>query len=235
MKRSAPGEDGAITYELVRKRVQNINLRVRRDGTIAVSAPYGEPLDRIEGFVRSKEEWIRACLLRRRERAEREESRRPRAGGGGILLSGREYPLLIRPAGETRPRAEWDGSALTLYVGDPAGTDWEPLLDRWRRDRCRELFAESLDRLYPRFERKGVPRPELRVRAMKSRWGSCVPARRRVTLNLRLLEAPRLCVDAVMAHELTHFLYLDHSPAFYAVLRELMPEYEEARRLLRKL
>ena len=63
---------GGVPYEFTRKRVKNINVRVRRDGTVAVSAPLRAPLADVERFLASKENWLAqarrralaaACLL----------------------------------------------------------------------------------------------------------------------------------------------------------------------------
>ena len=56
-----------IEYELTRKCVKNINLRVRPDGTVAVSAPMRTPQDRIDGFVLSRADRIIEAVGRARQ------------------------------------------------------------------------------------------------------------------------------------------------------------------------
>jgi predicted metal-dependent hydrolase len=53
----------------------------------------------------------------------------------------------------------------------------------------------------------GVPVPEVKVRSMTSRWGSCKPSAKRVTFACQLMEAPLPCVEYVVWHELVHFIH----------------------------
>ena len=55
---------GVFTYTLTRKRVKNLNLRVRTDGTVALSVPYGCPDSRADQMVREKWEWITSVRAR---------------------------------------------------------------------------------------------------------------------------------------------------------------------------
>ena len=67
MKNKEPAQyraAGGVRYEFKRKRVKNINLRVRADGSVAVSAPLGAPLAQVDAFVAGRARWIEAALLR---------------------------------------------------------------------------------------------------------------------------------------------------------------------------
>ncbi|MEG1322216.1 MAG: M48 family metallopeptidase [Ruthenibacterium sp.] len=75
--------------------------------------------------------------------------------------------------------------------------------------------------------------PVLKVRLMKTRWGVCMPAKRQITLNLRLAEKPIAAVEYVMIHEYAHFLQPNHSAAFWAIVARLMPDYKARQALLK--
>lgn len=64
---------GGVRYEFKRKRVKNINLRVRADGSVAVSAPLGAPLARVDAFVAGRARWIEAARVRALARGEEEQ------------------------------------------------------------------------------------------------------------------------------------------------------------------
>lgn len=72
-------------------------------------------------------------------------------------------------------------------------------------------------------------------RTMKSRWGVCCPAKRRITLNRRLLDKSAAAQEYVVLHEFVHFHHLDHQKGFYAELSALMPDYKERKKELRTL
>ena len=120
---------------------------------------------------------------------------------------------------------------LLLTLEDPAQ---EPaLLRRWQSEQAAAQFPARLAVLYPLAAAEGVACPQLRVRRMTSRWGSCAAATGWVTLSTALLSLPPVCLDYVILHELAHFLHPDHSPAFYAVLDRWMPGHREVRRRMR--
>lgn len=72
------------------------------------------------------------------------------------------------------------------------------------------------------------------IRHQRSRWGSC-SASGRISLNARLMFCPPETVRYVLIHELAHTEHLDHSPAFWARVAELMPDHELARRALNRV
>jgi predicted metal-dependent hydrolase len=124
---------------------------------------------------------------------------------------------------------------LTVGVHDPAGkARIAQLIDRWYRRHARRVFEERLKACYPRVESMGIPYPDLAMRTMKSRWGSCSAAGR-MTLNLKLIQVPRSMIDYVILHELCHLKEHNHSPAFYALLDRVLPDWRERRERLNQL
>ena len=98
--------------------------------------------------------------------------------------------------------------------------------------KCKEVFSELIGEIYPIFQKYGVAPPVLRIRNMDTRWGSCLPGKGIITLNKRLLEAPRNCIEYVVMHEFCHFIHPNHSKQFYAFLSMLLPDWKERKQLL---
>ena len=76
MKNKEPAQyraAGGVRSEFKRKRVKNINLRVRADGSVAVSAPLGAPLAQVDAFVAGRARWIEAARVRALARGEEEQ------------------------------------------------------------------------------------------------------------------------------------------------------------------
>ena len=71
------------------------------------------------------------------------------------------------------------------------------------------------------------------VRSQRSRWGSC-GANGHLSFNWRLILAPDDVLDYVVAHEVAHLMEMNHSPAFWRVVRRLTPEMENARAWLNR-
>lgn len=95
------------------------------------------------------------------------------------------------------------------------------------------LFRERLDACWPLFARDGERTPQLRVRTMRSRWGSLAPSGT-VTLNAHLVRLPVACLDYVIFHELCHLRVRGHNAAFYAEVERYVPEWRARRAELRR-
>lgn len=128
------------------------------------------------------------------------------------------------------------------YIRDKSG--WIMSVLRRREDReplpavsqeeCVRLLREALARVYPLVEPLGVAFPPLKLRALKSQWGNCHWAQGYITLNTALARCPEQLRDYVALHELVHFLHHDHGPGFYARMDELMPDWKQRRRALKR-
>lgn len=216
-----------IPYELLWKKVKNINLRIRRDGRVLVSAPVKTPLSAVHAFVQSKAGWIaekRGELLRQAEHAFTPEIR----DGGRVMLFGEIVPVQVGHG--AKDGVSLSGHRLLLTVR--SGREPERLYESWYEKKCTEACADSLNRIFPYFSGVVLKKPELSLRYMKSRWGSCHVNRQKIVLNKHLLKVPAACMDYVTAHELTHFIHPNHSKAFYASLAAVMPDHQERRKLL---
>lgn len=99
---------------------------------------------------------------------------------------------------------------------------------------AKRVFAARLEACWEAFARPGETRPELRVRDMRSRWGSLSP-HGRMTLNAQLLRVPQAGLDAVIYHELCHLRVRGHGPDFYRELARYVPDWKAHRAGLRGL
>lgn len=71
------------------------------------------------------------------------------------------------------------------------------------------------------------------IREQKTRWGSC-SSTGNMNFNWRLIFAPEQVVDYIVVHELAHRIEMNHSPAFYAVVAAILPEYKKSQKWLRE-
>lgn len=225
--------EGVVTYALERKDVKNLNLRVRKDGSVYVSVNRHLAVSRIDEFVINKGSFIKDA----RDRFHEMEQFRPKpkqyVSGETFYIQGHGLRLQVIPS--TRESVDSDGVYIRLYVKDPDDFQRkERLIKRYVHRWCVTIFSQTLDQLYPLFEKYGVDRPVLRIRDMETRWGSCLAKKGIVTLNTRLLEAPQNCIEYVVMHELCHFIHPNHSKNFYGFLAMLMPDWKERKKLLEK-
>ena len=226
MIRKVNTELGEISFELQRKRVKNINLRVRADGSVHVSVPYQVSYDRAEEFVRSNCRFIFSALerIRKAQAAERADK---------VRYLGEEVEV-IAAVGE-KIGWEMNGKRLALTVREDSEEERSAALDMWRREESERLFPVICREKWEMFRLAGydIPYPKISYRKAKSRWGSCTAGKKKIMLNIMLIEKPVICIEQVVVHELAHFVVQDHSERFYEVMDRIMPLHREVRRLLR--
>ena len=231
--RSVIVDKGEINYCLERKTVKNLNLRIRKDGNVFVSANNDVPLEEIDEFVRSKSDYVLASVKKFEEMAQCRPQPKQYVSGESFYVQGRALRLKVSNA--DKDRVNTDGVYIFLEVKDPDDFDRKhKLISRFLNKQCKLVFEEVIDELYPAFKKYGVDKPMLKIRDMETRWGSCLAKKGIITLNKRLLEAPRNCIEYVVMHELCHFIQPNHSKHFYSFLTMLMPDWKERKALLEK-
>lgn len=222
---------GTLPYTLERKRVKNMILRIKLDGSVWVSVPKRVPIYEVERFLRQEEDYIQRKL----EFCERErEKKRPPlqlVDGEQIYYLDRLMTLRIR---EWPLEAVWiEGDELCIQVSDRENLERKKeLLQSWYRDEMQTIFSELIEQVYRRFRAYGVEYPVVKIRSMTSRWGSCTPQKKKITLNSYLIFQPLSSIEYVVVHEFAHFIHLDHSKEFWALVEEILPDYKERKRRL---
>ena len=212
-----------LSYECVRKKIKNVNIRIRPDGTLFVSAPKSVSYQRIEEILKIREDFILRAMDRVHARIEEKRDAYTCDEGARISLMGKTYTLHFSDRGVSRIEGEY--LILVLRKNE----------DREKRREALKRFAEKelnqyararFDAIYPLFC-GATSMPELKLRVMRARWGSCRPKSAVITLNTRLAFYPTACIDYVIMHEFTHFLHADHSSAFWEALSLNMPDFAQ--------
>ena len=222
-----------IEYDLQRKDVKNINLRIKADRTIFLSANPRVSQEVIEEFIESKSEYILKALAHYEELAKYAPKPKQYVDGETFRVLGHDRRLKVIEG--KRNKIEYDESYITLTVKNPSDfTLKKKLIDRWLMSICKDTIQSLCDAIYPKFQKYGVAYPTIRYRNMVSRWGSCQPKRCALTFNYALAEAPISCIEYVVVHEFTHFLHPNHSKKFYQQLAMFMPDWEERKTILEK-
>lgn len=161
----------------------------------------------------------------------------------------RRYLIRVRLDGSVRVTIPRRGSKREATAFYSQQHDWVASQQR-RVQQLREGMPEDLPadeqkrlrreartvlpaRLRELAQQVGVTVGSVSIRNQRHRWGSC-SASGAISLNWRLVTMPGWVRDYVMYHELMHVERMDHSPAFWALVKRVCPDYEEARRWLRR-
>ncbi len=223
--------DKIIEFELEIKKVKNVNLNIKPDMTIVVSANEKVPIDFIKDFVKKKGAWIIKHIGQFKKVQPERKSIREYVSGESFKYLGKQYRLRVRK--DDTDHVKYYRGFIYLYVDDTDNfKKKEKLLNNWYREKANKIFNELLDKTYPVVKKHGIERPELKIRTMKARWGSCLKDTNTILLNFELIKAPKFCIKYVILHELIHFKYEKHNNKFYDFLFTLMPDWEKSKNIL---
>ena len=228
-KKSVVHKGQNIYYILNRKDVKNINLRIKADQSIVVSAKRRISVETIEDFMLSKIDFILKALhkLSKRNQPTPKEYR----DGEIFKILGVDVKLCLEKS--IVEGVTFTGDRLLLSLNDLNNYDRKKvLLDAWIKKETQIIFYDIVNQVSFAFNKYNVSCSKITIRSMKSRWGSCRTHKGAITLNSRLIETPIKCIEYVVYHEFSHLLYPNHSSLFYAFLKSILPDYKEREKLL---
>lgn len=215
-----------IEYELIFSQRKTLGITVHPDGRVVVRAPRGASSKEVEKVVHKKAGWI---SKKQQEFEQYPPPPPPRqyVSGESHLYLGRSYRLKV--VEDKREKIELQDGRLHLHVRDQNDRERkQKLLENWYRRQAKIIFPERLAALHPHAAPFGIPFPPMKIRKMKSRWGSC-SSKGSINLNLRLIQTSTPCIDYVIMHELAHLKEHNHGRNYYALLDRLMPDWNKRR------
>lgn len=223
-----------IAYQLKRKSVKNLNIRIHPSGKIYVSAPLYLPMEDITSFVNAKGNWI----MRHLTQLEKIKARTDKEiyDGKQVWLLGKSYTLSIQEtASVPRATVSIKTDTITIQTACPQNTEYlRQIYLKKLKNLAYPVFAELLDQTLYTIAAEAIQKPAFSIRNMKSIWGSCHIRQCKIVLNLQLVKAPKSCIALVILHELLHLRYPNHSASFYGALAQYMPDWKEKKEVLER-
>lgn len=226
-----PKSRRSLTYELERKAVKRLNLRVRGDGTVHLSIPKRTTVAEAEAFLRDHEEWVLGALSRMEKRAEAHPQ--AEAVGDSLPYLGGMLEVVWQVGSPARVEANMAEGRLTVTLPSPADPELRAAaIETFEKAETSKLVTALVDRYYPLFAARGVPYPKaIRVKVMKTRHGSCSSAKGYLNFSSKLCEYPIAFIEYVVVHELCHFLEANHSDRFWREVARVLPDWEARERI----
>ncbi len=225
-------EVGGIAVEVVRKEIKNLHVGVYPpSGRVRVAVPLRLDDAAVRLAVISRLSWIRRQQVTF-ERQER-QSKRELVTGESHYFAGRRYRLDVIEC-DGLPRVSLRNNT-TLELRVRPGTcsaKRDAVLQQWYRRHLREQLPALLAKWGPAV---GVTVAEVRIKKMKTRWGSCNAEARRIWLNLELAKKPALCLEYILVHEMIHFFERHHNERFRELMDTLMPTWHLCREELNQV
>ena len=218
-----------LGYEVHRKKVKNINLRIKSNMEIYISAPMNLHSDYIENFIRSKEKWIKQ-VLQKIEEAKQNQLPSQYLSGEKHKYLGKEYELEVKQGNSNRVSIKEGKIILTVISNIFENSDEKKkVMEKWYFENAQKVFVNAIQKW---LEILDESIEKLSIKPMKSRWGSCNYVKRYINLNTELIKRTQFEIEYVVLHELTHLKYPNHGKGFYRYIENYMPNYKMAEKML---
>lgn len=203
--------------EIHKKKVKNVTLKVKRDGSIHLTVPEAATDDYIERVIDNKQDWIESQLKHFNENYEKPKEKEM-VSGESFRYLGKSYRLKIVQSNKEYVRLY--RGYIEIHVKNKNNTaKKQELLKKWYQEKAKKKFAELVHE-YEQIVKEEVN--NIRVITMQTRWGSCNVESGNINLNLELIKKPRYCIEYVILHELAHLKYPNHSKQFWDYMLSLI-------------
>jgi predicted metal-dependent hydrolase len=219
-------EISGISVEIVRKDIKNLHMGVYPPkGRVRVAAPMRLNDEAVRLAVVSRLGWIR----RQQHSFDQQDRQSERAmvTGESHFYRGRRYRLnVVQHDGPPSIRLR-NNTTIELRIRPQADREArEAVLLAWYRSKLREQLPTLLAKWQPEI---GGRMPDLRIKKMKTRWGTCNQEARRIWLNLELAKKPPTCVQYIFVHEMVHLVERHHNDRFRSLMDKFMPQWRHFR------
>ena len=246
---------------ILRSRRKTISIEIGSDGSFVVRAPLHAPEEDIMRFVSEKQSWI-LQKLSVTERAGARAGKITGAQGSCIPFLGQMLPIDSHDRREIRldnaatlmeDARPADGgfpvsASAVLYLPSPQMRTTEiqlvppvyseeelsaqnrTLLVMWYKEQAALLLRRRMDEYAARM---ALSYERIRITSARTNWGSC-NADRGINFTWLLITLSLYEIEYVVVHELAHIRHRDHSPAFYAEVERILPDYRSRMQLMKK-
>ena len=218
-----------IDYDIEFAQRKTLSICVNPDSSVCLKVPIDATLEQIQQKVHKRASWI---LKQKRffESFGTSTTKRQYISGESHLYLGRQYMLRVKESNVNVVHYQNNIIEIECRHKKDAGI----LLQTWYRQRANVKFQEYAQPIIEQFSIYGVKPQSLSIKKMDKRWGYCT-IDGHITLNPRLICAPRCCIEYVITHELCHLIYRSHNKEFYALLTKEMPHWEKWKNKLERI
>jgi len=222
---------GNIKVEVIQKNIKNVHLSVYPPkGRVRIAAPLRMDLETIRIFAISKLGWIKKQQTKFRDQ-EREAPRELTTRESNYFL-GKRYLLKVVEV-ESKPSVSIKHETIIIQVRPKTTTEQKQIiLKEWYRSELKNIVPNYIDKWEDIMKVKVA---EFGIKQMKTKWGTCNTAKKRIWINLELAKKPLRCLEYIIVHEMAHLLERKHNEKFVAYMNKFLPQWRHYKEELNKL
>lgn len=226
------GTENILGYLVERKKVKNINLKIRQDGTVYISAPLNIDKAYIEAFILSKKAWIDSHIKRIENIKKINQNLNTFEDKSYIFILGKKYILNINKSNDKNIKLLENEIILDIDDISPNNVKtyiYNNLLFKIANNTIKKRFLYYQNLM---GENKEI---DMSIGHMKSKWGLCIPAKRVIKFSIELIKRPVIEIDSVIVHELAHLKHSNHNKDFYMHIEKYFKDYKIIDKRLRNI
>jgi hypothetical protein len=215
--------DKLIKYKVLKTNRKTMEISVYPDTQVLVVAPQSANDILIHSLVSKRLRWIHSQINYFNRFTSINRHRKFVSGESHYYL-GRQYRLRIIEGPSNLVIMD---RKMIKVSSKNINTEYiRKIMDIWYRTRGRIVFVDILNENFIRFKKLGYQKPNIFIRKMEKRWGS-LSLTNNLTLNPRLIQAPRSSIEYVILHELCHLKFRSHNRDFYNYLERILPDWKD--------
>ena len=213
--------------QLIPKGIKHCYFRAKPDGTITVT--YNKNIDKHNILELLDKNW-KSLAERLAQVINVEKYQQTLEHGSIIFYLGKQYNLEI--ISNNYPRVELAENTIYLYTPNNDFIIKSKIFNKWYLLRANTILSEHYQQYVTKVAHWNIEQPKLKFRKMTKRWGSFNKKTNTITLNVHLVKTSSDLINYVIAHELCHIIYFNHSKDFYNLLNVLHPTWKNNKKEL---
>ncbi len=227
-----------IEYQIVRSQRKTLSLQVKQ-GEVLVRAPYGIDEEFINTFIKKKRVWLKSKISQQKEV---DTLCCDFSEGSTLFVFGQLTKLKLSFAKQANIVLTKDidnQQILTIFFAqrNQQKLNNKLLLATAVKKQIEKYFKAQAEEIIPQrvavySQLTSLTPVSIKVRQYRSRWGSC-NNRGELSFNYLLMMLPLDVIDYVVAHEVCHLRYLNHSKYFWQLVAEYFPDYIQAKQWIK--
>lgn len=210
-----------IPDRIIYSKRQTFSLEIDEWGKLTVRAPKKATEKEIEQVLVEKQNWI---LTKQQVAKLKKPKDYSFDGTDDFFFLGKKYPVLFHTAKEI---IVFDGEQF--LINEKYRDKIKDVMTKWYKDKALKIASFLTDKY---TDKLGIKHRNVKITSAKTRWGSC-SSQKNININWRLVLAPLQVLEYVVAHEVAHLKYMDHSAKFWFTVEELQPEYKTYKKWLK--
>jgi len=200
---------------------QTFGLEIDEWGKLTIRAPKKATEKEIQQVIVEKQRWI----LTKQQSAKK---KRPKDysfdGTEEFFFLGKRYSVLFHTE---KVKIKFDGEKF--LISEKYRDKLQDIMTAWYKDKALKISSFLTDKY---TDKLGIKHRNVKITSAKTRWGSC-SSQKNININWRLVLAPLQVLEYVVAHEVAHLKFMDHSTNFWQTVGELQPSYKTYKKWLK--